>query len=247
MKNILTLIVAVLISSCSGVVDCFQSAGSTVQEEIMGLASFSKIVVNRDVELILAEGPVSEVIVTTGTNLREGVSVVVVDGELILSDDNTCNFTRDYNITKVFVTAPNITRIRSATQFAVRSQGLLNYPELQLISEDDSNSEFNNVGDFYLDLNTESLSVVNNNHSNYFISGSTNMASILFYSGNGRFEGANFIAEEVRVYHRGYNDMIVYPLAKISGEIRSTGDVRAQNQPSVVDIQEFYTGRLIFD
>ncbi|NQY07019.1 MAG: DUF2807 domain-containing protein [Flavobacteriaceae bacterium] len=247
MKKLLYILLISAFISCESVTDCFQSEGSLVQEEVTGLASFTRILVNRDVELILTDGPVEQVTIETGDNLIDGVTAVVSNGELILTDDNTCNYTRDYNVTKVYVTAPNITEIRSSTQFPVRSQGTLTYPELRLISEDDTNSDFNNVGDFYLDLNLDRLTVTNNNHSNYFISGTANYARIVFVSGGGRFEGANFLSQEVSILHRGYNDMIVNPIADINGEIRSTGDVRAQNQPPAVAVEEFYTGRLIFE
>ena len=247
MKKILYISLLLITFSCSKVTDCFQSEGDIIQETVTNLAAFDRILVNRDVELIISEGINQSVIIETGDNLIEGVTAVVVNGELQLTDDNTCNYSRDYNVTKVYVTAPNIAEIRSSTQFPIRSEGVLNYPNLILYSEDDGNSEFNNVGDFYLDIATESFRVVNNNHSNYFINGTTNSLTIGFFSGGGRFEGANLIAEEVNVFHRGYNDVIVNPQATITGAIRSTGDVIAKNQPPTVDVQEYYTGRLIFE
>ena len=42
-------------------------------------------------------------------------------------------------------------------------------------------------------------------------------------------------------------DMIVNPQQSISGELRSTGNVIAKNRPPIVEVEEFYTGRLIFD
>ena len=42
--------------------DCFQTAGSLVQHEIM-VPDFTKILVNRDIELVLTEGPETSVLV----------------------------------------------------------------------------------------------------------------------------------------------------------------------------------------
>jgi hypothetical protein len=41
--------------------------------------------------------------------------------------------------------------------------------------------------------------------------------------------------------------MIVFPVGSIKGELRSSGNLIAKNRPTVVDIDEYYTGRLIFD
>ena len=40
--------------------------------------------------------------------------------------------------------------------------------------------------------------------------------------------------------------MIVHPLNSITGEIRGLGDIIAVNEPPIVDVEEFFTGTLIF-
>ena len=41
--------------------------------------------------------------------------------------------------------------------------------------------------------------------------------------------------------------MIVNPQASIKGSIFGTGDVISVNRPPVVEVEELYTGRLIFE
>ena len=41
--------------------------------------------------------------------------------------------------------------------------------------------------------------------------------------------------------------MIVNPQQSLTGEIRSTGDVITVNTPSTINVDEYYTGRLIFE
>ena len=62
-----------------------------------------------------------------------------------------------------------------------------------------------------------------------------------------RFEGENLIAQNVSVFHRGTNDMIVNPQQSITGSILSTGNVISVNQPPIVDVEEVFNGRLIFE
>ena len=39
--------------------------------------------------------------------------------------------------------------------------------------------------------------------------------------------------------------MKVFPLNKVSGEIRGTGDVILVNRPDIIEVEEFFTGKLI--
>lgn len=247
MKKFLYIFVFLFLVSCdteSGW-DCIQTAGNTIQRTIE-VEPFDKILVNRDVELILKEGAEFEVLVETGENLIGDVEVNVVNNRLELSDNNTCNYVRDYGITKVYVTAPNITEIRNSSQFEISSDGVLNYPELRLLSEDFIESGSFTVGDFRLEVNTNQLRVTANSISTYYISGQTNNLYVGFFAGEGRFEGANLIAQNVTVYHRGSNDMIVNPQQSLSGEMVGTGDLISVVTPPNVDVEVLYTGDLIF-
>lgn len=226
--------------------NCFQTTGGIVQEEVV-VSSFDKILVNKDVELVIKEGAVHKVIIETGKNLLSDVDILVTDEELILTDNNSCNYVRDYGITKIFVTAPNITEIRSSTQYDISSDGVLTYPSLKILSEDFGAPDSFTVGNFRLEIDNSSFSLVFNNLSNCYISGKTNNLNVNFASGDGRFEGANLEAQHVNVNHRGTNDMIVNPQQSIKGVIRSNGDVISKNEPSIIEVDILFKGRLIFE
>lgn len=225
--------------------DCFQTAGVLMTQEFT-VGVFTKILVNRDIELIIKEGSPQEVIVETGKNLINDVTIEVVEDQLILTDNNTCNFVRDYGVTKVYITAENISEIRSMTQYDITSIGVLTYPELNLLSEDFTESGSVNSGNFFLEVDSDRLSVVFNNLSNAKISGSTENLSVTLAAGISYFDGANLMAQNVSVRNRSSNDIIVNPRLQLSGEILGTGDVIALNKPPQVDVEEVYKGRLIF-
>ncbi|MGK0252532.1 MAG: hypothetical protein ACI81G_001972, partial [Gammaproteobacteria bacterium] len=111
---------------------------------------------------------------------------------------------------------------------------------------ENENSKYR-IADFRLNLAVGGLEVISNNFSNFYISGTAERALIGFYGGAGRFEGVAFFVEELNVFHRGSNVMIVYPVNSIKGKIVSNGDIIAKNQPDIVEVEERYTGRLIFD
>ena len=247
MKRITYILALFILLACDSesASDCFQTSGPIIQKEIT-IVPFENILVNRDIELIIKEGLDFNIVIETGENLINDIEVIVADNELILTDNNSCNYVRDYGITKIYVTAPNIKSIRSSTQYDISSQGTLNFPNLSLLSEDFFVPGSFTVGDFKLQLNTLSLRVVSNNISSFYISGQVENLFIGFYSGAGRFEGESLLANYINVYHRGSNDMIVNPQESIVGELRGTGDLISLKTPSIVEVNQYYTGQLIF-
>ena len=225
--------------------DCFQVSGTIIQE-VIEISAFERILVNRDIELIIKEAPDYKVTIETGENLINEVKVEVVGDQLVLTDGNNCNFVRDYGITKIYVSAPNVLEIRSSTQYDISSEGVLNYANLSLFSDDFFAPNTFTTGDFRLDINSEELRVLTNNLSSQFITGSVNILNINFASGAGRFEGAGLIAQKVIIGHRGSNDMIVNPQESLVGQLRGTGDLISMNMPPIVDIERIYTGQLLF-
>lgn len=248
MKKIIYIVSVVFLFSCNSenAGDCFQTTGPMIQKDV-SLDAFDKILVNRDIELVLKQGAAQKVTIETGKNLINDVEAVVIDGKLILTDNNTCNLVRDYGVTKVYVTAPNITEIRSSTQYDISSDGMLTYPSLTILSEDYNAPDTFSVGNFRLQINNTSFRVVFNNLSNCYVSGATTNLSVTFASGASRFEGRNLMAQKVNIWNRSSNDMILNPVQEIKGKISGTGNVICVNHPPVVNVEELYKGRLIFE
>ena len=248
MKRLYYILIGIVLVSCSSETawDCIQSAGKIIQVET-SVTEFSAIIVNRDIELIVNQGIEHGVVIETGENLLSDIEVKVVDGELQLIDNNTCNFVRDYGITKVYVTAPNLTRIRNSSQFTVSSPGILTYEDLTLIAENFADPESFAIGDFSLHINNSKIQIVSNNIGSFYIKGSTQDLNIGFFAGSGRFEGGELIAKNVIVYHRGNNDMVVNPQLSLMGELFGTGNLIAVNRPPTVNVEQFYIGELIFE
>ncbi|WP_179319098.1 head GIN domain-containing protein [Winogradskyella helgolandensis] len=226
--------------------DCFQTSGSIVQQEV-SVTSFDRILVHRDIELIIKDAPDYKVTIETGENLINDVEVEVIDNRLVLTDHNSCNYVRDFGLTKIYIETPTLTEIRTSTQYDISSDGVLNYDTLNLLSEDYNETNEFTVGDFRLSINSNNLSISSNNLSFYYINGTVDNLFVGFYAGAGRFEGENLIAENVEVYHRGSNDMVVNPQQSLTGQLYGTGDLISVNEPPLVNIERFYIGELHFD
>ncbi len=247
MKKWYYICLALTLFACDSedVNDCFQTAGDMARVELT-VPTFDRIRVNDLLELVIVEGPEQRVEVETGENLLNDITATVVDGQLLLNNNNQCNFVRDFGISKVIVTTPVLTEIRSATRFDVRSEGVLTFPDITLFSDTFFAPETAAVGNFYLNIDNESVRVVFNNLSNLFIQGRTQNFEVRFAAGNSRLEGHNFIADRIDIFQRSSNDMIVHPINAITGSILSTGNVIAVNRPELVDVEQPYRGRLIF-
>ncbi|WP_136481674.1 head GIN domain-containing protein [Cognatitamlana onchidii] len=247
MKRLIYILVLICFFACNSenAGDCFQTSGTIIQQEY-ALDDFEKVLVNRDIELIVRQGQTQKVVIETGKNLINDVKAEVVDGQLRLTDGNTCNLARAYGVTKVYITSANITQIRSATQYDVRSEGTLNYPSLAIFSEDFNGEAEVNSGNFDLTVNCNRFSLVFNNLSNAKISGNAEDLSITLAAGLSRVDCGALVAKNISVWNRSSNDIIVNPQLKLSGQILGTGDVISLNKPPQVDIEEVYKGRLIF-
>ena len=227
--------------------DCVKSAGKMATKEFAGL-SFKKILVNKGIGLVITQGSDYKVEVSSGENLIGDIEVKVIDGMLVLEDHTTCNWIRDYGQTVVYVTAPDLTDIFCKTEQNITSNGILAFPFLHLVSMD-SNDGFAGAGtgDYSLQVNNQSLLIENNNVSRYYISGNTNQLSVNFYEAGGVFRGENLTANDVRIFHRGSNDIYVWPVNSISGDIYNIGNVISMAHPPLVQVTEHYRGRLIFN
>lgn len=238
-----------LVSGCSSekAPDCFQTAGNIIREEVE-LDTFSEIMVFEKVKLFIEHGNKQKVVVESGKNLLNEVSVRVQDGRLILRNENACNLFRDYEITKVYVTSPNLTWIQTSTASAIESIGTLSYPELWLRSlNQEKDPDIHTDGDFILDLNVENLRITTDHISNYFLSGKVENFNAFFAAGDGRLEARNLVVQHYDIFHRGTNKLIVNPQQSLKADIYSYGDIISVNRPPVVNVTEHFKGQLIFE
>ena len=246
MKKIVTFILLSLIISCDSedAPNCFQSAGDIIQRNFT-VDDFTKITVFERTQLFISEGEFS-VVLETGENLLNDIAIEVSEGRLTIENNNACNITRDYGITKVFVSAPNITELRNSSGLSIVSENTLTYPNLTLLSEDlEEEDAFHIDGDFELDLAVDNLTITQNGLSNFFLSGTVENLDLNFLFGDARFEGRDLVVQNADVYHRGTNDIIINPQQLLTGTLLSTGDLILVNTPTVLNIEALYIGQVI--
>jgi hypothetical protein len=249
MKKGLYFILIILFYGCDSVnsLDCFQDTGNIIEEEFT-VAPFKKIQVWERVKLIVSQSDTQSVRVETGENLINEILVKVEDSILTVSDRNSCNFVRDYDVTRVYVSSPNIEEIRNSSGLTVESSGVLRFHGLSLIAIDPLGDETYHIdGDFDLDLDVITLGISAAGISTFYLRGKTQFANFGLYDGDVRVEAANLEIGNLNFIHRSTNKLIVNPLDILRGEIRGIGDVIAINRPPIVEVTQLFTGRLIFE
>ena len=248
MKYVLAILICFTLLGCNSEDgwDCLQTEGNSVSVDFT-VDSFDKIRIEDGVSLLIRQGDIQSVKIETGSNLLSDIEVYVQDKTLVIRDNNRCNLVRDYGLTRAVVTTPDLLEIRNASAFDVRGEGRLSFPRLDLVSNTTGNLEDPlKSGDFYLDLDTERLLVNANGQSVFYLTGRAQRARYRFSDEFPRLEAGELIASEVIVFQRSANVMIVNPQESLIGEIYGTGDVIALNRPPIVEVESFFTGRLLF-
>ncbi|MFT4698040.1 MAG: hypothetical protein ACI9SJ_001174 [Flavobacteriaceae bacterium] len=249
MNNYFFIVVSFLFFGCNSEngLDCFQKTGTIIQTEVE-VDVFTRIIVWPGVQLFIQQGAVQQIIIETGENLLNDIEVSVNGTQLSLKNNNECNYVREYDDTKIYVTSPNITEIRNSSSLEIKSIGVLNYQNLNLFSENFGNEDIYHIdGDFDLALDVDELIVTSNGFSSFLLRGNANKATFGLYASNTRIDAGELITRDIQIFHRSSNVMIVNPQESIRGGIVSIGNVISRNIPPIVEVEELYEGRLIFE
>lgn len=251
--HIVPLCFLILVTSCGISEDCFKGNGNPITQTFP-LDNFTKIKVYDGIGLVVKEGSNYEVKVTTSDNIIDDLDVRLDGDMLIVKDNSTCNITRDYGQTTVYVTIPDGTvlpiipelELHCKTSQKIQSDGILHSHIIRLFAIGDDGDAVG-TGDFHINVNNGQLVIESNNVANFHINGHCGELLLNFYFGNGRFYGEALHAENIKVYHRGSNDVFVYPIQKIEGTILATGNVILKNIPPIINVEEVFRGRVIYN
>ena len=242
MRKLIILFSLFLLFSCDEN-QLLESSGAIVSKEI-SVDFFDKINISEGIELHVTDDILTKVEIKAGENVIDKVTFSVIDNQLFIDAKNVSKTFQSYEPIKIYISIDNLNTIYSSSQFNVYSENILNFNHFHLQSglfEDTAS------GEFHLEINCNSLFVEDNRASFYNISGNVTDLSVNFYNGDERFEGSNLIAQNVHVFQRSSNDIIVNPQQKISGTIYSTGNVVLKNNPPIIDVQVLYQGQLIYN
>ncbi len=227
--------------------NCTQAAGDMVAIEI-DVDFFNRVTVLERAGLVIKQGDTQKVVLKTGENLVNDIEITVEDDRLTILNDNGCNVVRDYGLTIVEITVPDLKEIRSSTGLDVVSDGVLAFDDLTLVSNDGPEEDFfRSSGNFRLLLDVERLTINTNKLSNFYLSGAVENAFLNWDQGDGQLFGEDLVIQNAMIFHRGTNDWHLDVKQNISGTISGYGDVILKSQPASINVDETWRGRLIVE
>lgn len=224
--------------------DCLKTTGKIISGNIE-LPEFHEIMTYDNIILFVADQPEQKVVLETGENIFEDIDFEVIDGRLEIKNTNTCNLFRSYKNIKVYVSSPNISYIHNGSAFDVHSTNTLNYEKLSLKTDNyEEKNDYYKNGNFYLDLNTQKVVISSSSMSGYYLNGNSKEIDIQLYGGVQRIEAAGLEVKNASIYHRGFNEVILYVSDTITGQLLATGDLILVRTPLFIDVEEKYKGKV---
>ncbi|WP_442787389.1 head GIN domain-containing protein [Flavobacterium suncheonense] len=242
-KLFFAVVTLFLLCSCSSELmpACYREAGNSITV-VQEVPFFEQINISEGVELVVQQGTEISVTLSAGENVMDEMETRVSDNILYVKNNLECSLGTVQPV-KATVTVPDLKKIYSASQFNVSSNGVLNFPELTL-QQGLYGKTASNI--FTMEVNCQQLVVENNNTTIFRIRGNAENVVVNFYGGDPRFEGGNLEANNIQVFQRSSNDMILKPLLKVEGDIYSNGNLVLLNHPETVNVTQHYTGHIVY-
>ena len=225
-KVIIVTVVAVLFFSCNLAINGIKGNGNVQTEQRKIAEPFTKISVNRGIEVIVEQGDVVKVEVEADENLLKLITTKVENGTLVISSEENI-----YSAEKevVRVTMPTIEGLETTSGSNLSSASVLKgtkvYVKSSSGSEIDVNAEFDTIS-------SESTS-----GSNITLSGKALKFTSASSSGS-EIEAGNLLANEVIAQSTSGSSTNVNPRVSLNAKASSGSSIEYKNTPKTIVKEE---------
>lgn len=225
-KIVLVAIAALLFSSCHQVFEGVKGNGNVQTEQRKISEPFTKVSVNRGLEVIIEQGDVVKVEVEADENLLKHITTSVENGTLVISSDENI-----YSAEKevVRVTMPTIEGLETTSGSNLSSKSVLKgskmYVKSSSGSEIDVNAEFDTIS-------SESTS-----GSNITLSGKALKFTSASSSGS-EIEAGNLLANEVISQSTSGSSTNVNPRVSLNAKASSGSSIEYTYTPKTIVKEE---------
>lgn len=247
MKKIFTCIILILVIGCSPdeFSDCLSTSGEKFSESI-SISAFEKVIIGRNIAVFIEPALTYEMEVVANQDHIKNFRWRVEGNETLhLEAVSLCSAGFSEAPIEVTLYTPNLTEIVNGTQFMVASKSPLTFSEVNLIADQNHNAASLSTGLFDLEFDNEKVFYRSSNILKSNFSGKTKTFGILKTGGLGEISAFELEANNVNIFHRGFNEISVFPLEVINAQVRSTGNLVAHNTPSTIYVEAFFTGKFI--
>lgn len=220
-------------------IGCFVSSGKEISI-IRELDPFTEIELNHVFEIYLIQDSSSFVEIIAGENLMDGIVSNVIDGRLLIDNNNTCNWMRGYSkILTVRIHCQNFELLTINGECDVFSEGIIQMDTFFI----DVNS-----GACLCDISINAKLIKLKVHAGtgkFTIKGECK-SSYVYSHGNAHVFQENLIAERLQIYNNSTGDARINVSNFLHVEFLGRGNIYYKGNPSEIIIQEQYgEGELI--
>ena len=218
--------------------DCFKGTGKRTTE-IRELASFDKILVQGNIDIIFTQGPVQEVKVEAGAKLIPLIKTEVDDSNKVhIRNDNRCNWARSYkkgNIT-VHITCPKLSLIKHFGSGFITNTDTFTVDTLEIFAIE--------TGDLDMTVNANVIFTRNLGTTDITLHGKTFCLGN-FHTGEGNHHCEDIRADYVWSYSKASGNEYYHPIKDLSATIQWDGDVFYKATNATTKRQGTGSGNLI--
>lgn len=240
MKNCLVLIAAFLLcSSCrkDHWFDCLKGTGEPITVT-RALNHFHSVEMHDKIDVVYRRGN-HEAVITGGANLLEGIETSVSNGWLIIRNNNTCNWVRDFN-KRITV------EIFTDSLIRVDNYGSGNFTALDTIAVTDFRYDnWNATGTIRFYFNTVRFYMNIHTGTSDLTAKGISEVQILYYNGYGLMDLLQLKGNLIFMNNSGTNDMYVSVKDELHATIEEAGSIFYSGTPSLVIPKIKGSGRLI--
>jgi len=237
------LLLPVLLAGCSKTSLCLPKGEITTREK--ELPPIENLITGHNMKVYIRQGNSNRLEVSGYENIMDLFSYRIEGDTLILETEASCLFRYENSALTVKLEVEDLKTIRNSGEYPVYSEDTLHFERLTLYSENFLDPSCPAIGDFYLTLQSNSVRIISNYMSMFYLTGRSDELHVGFYSGYSRFYGKDFQATRIRFVQTSVNDMEFYPLYSIEGDIYSTGNIILYHRPDTMNIRTHYSGRVI--
>ena len=235
----LAFLLAGLLSGCGkdgGV--CISNSGPLTRQ-VRSVGDFNQVNLNDNVSLVLVTDSAGPVVVEAGRNLLGGIKTTVENGQLSISNANTCNWLRDYQKPiRIYLSVNKLWKIKYNGSGDITANGTVKLDSLAVEVWGGCGTVDLTVdiwkGNFSLNLGTVDMK----------LRGVSAITSVLS-ADYGLYDGRDLQTGYTFITSKGSNDCYVRATNSLEANIQSIGNIYYGGNPHSVNATINGSGRVI--
>jgi len=228
-KIIAATIATLLLSSCNAKIDLgngIDGNGNVTRQTRSVGKDFSKIEVNRGLNVIVEQSDSFFVEVEADDNLQSHITTKVENGTLIITTDENIDEATARNI---HIKMPSLSDIETSSGSSVTTKGVFTGSQIDVTSSSGSEAD--------LDLEYESISCESSSGSSITVKGKALSLSTDSSSGS-TIEAQNLLANDVISESTSGSSTNVHPIVSLNGKASSGSSISYDTSPKTVTKEE---------